>query len=142
MATPIPDRVAVVLVGLDGLTVSLLRQALAGDGSLAVVHLPDDAPLDALAHERRTIVLVGATAAQLRRATRLVPRPDQLLATIAMFVEPPGSDVYFVSPAGRNVTSPDLAQLLHELVAADARGPAPSTASFENSPGASHEHAL
>lgn len=109
---------AVVLVGLDGLTVGLLRRALAGDAWLELVPDGDEGALERGAP---AVVVASADAHALREAARFVarhPLPDgQPIATLAVVAEPPGSDAWFVAPAGHDVSPAELAQLVRALAA-------------------------
>lgn len=114
MTTVPRDRVSVILVGLDGFTESSLCDALSHDDALEVVRFPEDLAASAAPPEQ-SILVVGATASSLRTATAMLHGHQRVIATLALTSEPPGSDVYFVAPAARDVVIAELADMLRDL---------------------------
>ena len=116
MATADGDRVTVVLVGLDGLTLSFLRRELAGYAWLSVTAIAADALADAMP-AGRLVVLFDSATVTVYDVTRELPDGRDVVACLALQTRPPRSDVYAVSLLARDVSPPELARLVRELAA-------------------------
>ena len=111
MTSIVATRVGVLLVGLPGFYEDLLRREFEHDAGIRVGRAPEQGteaePLDFDA-----VILAGMSAPSLRRAVDLGARMRRVIGTIAITDDEPRGDVYIVSPAGRNVTRLELAQVI------------------------------
>src|SRR4051812_45155534 len=140
MSTAGPIQVAVLLVGLPGFYEGLLRREFSADSGITVRHLAETSDSDAPPLEEDSIIVVGTSAASLRRATALVNRGSRILGTVAVTDDEPRGDVYLVSPAGVNVSRHELAQVIRDVVIAGLLSRREHGPFHSDSLGATHEH--
>lgn len=119
----------VVVVGLPRFYESLLQQAFGTNSQMRVTRLGDDDSPEALALDSDSVIVVGTTAASLRRATGLIARGKRILGTIAVTDDEPRGDVYLVEPAGKNVSHHELAHVVRQ-VAEDGKNKSSVVARF------------
>jgi hypothetical protein len=109
------SNIAVVLVDVPGFLDEVLSRELGDQTGFDVMRVDD--PQLTIGERRDAVLVVRATLGSLKRAP--VPLPDlRVVGTIAV-TEGEGSrgDAYLVSPAGKNVSHRELAQIIRKLAA-------------------------
>ena len=122
MSTARIHQVVVLLVGLPGFYEWLLRRELAAEQTVIVQRFENREDPDDLLLDEDAVIVTGAAPRSLRTASELLSRQPRILGIVAVTDDEPGGDAYLVRPAGPNVTSRQLAEVIREVVAEGRAG--------------------